>query len=137
MANFRGLEDLSLKMDAKTTILFGVNGVGKSTSLRAIDLLYANMITGIAKTKRLAVLSFDDIMFGKARATIEADFVFSDGESRSYKRTISRSDGRKHNSKELAKLVEHFRNCYIEEDYEDEQGNWIKVQDKLYPRRYR
>ena len=130
LKNFKGIEDLSVDIQGKTTILFGINGVGKSTLLRAIDLLYANIITDITKKKRLANLEEDDIMFGKSRAEVAAEFVFHDGEYRFYSRSISRSGGRRHNAKELERLSTHFRECYIKDDYEDENGNWITVEDK-------
>ena len=130
LKNFKGIEDLSINVSGKTTIVFGINGVGKSTLLRAIDLLYANIITDITKKKKLANLEEDDIMFGKSRAEVSAEFVFDDGEYRFYSRSISRSSGRRHNAKELDRLATHFRKSYIEENYEDENGNWVIVEDK-------
>ena len=37
--NFRGFNDISLELNGQTTVLYGVNGVGKSSILRAIDLV--------------------------------------------------------------------------------------------------
>ena len=44
LQNFRGIEKLTIVLDEKTTVFFGINGVGKSTILRAVDLIYANII---------------------------------------------------------------------------------------------
>ena len=55
LQNFKGIENLTIELDGKTTVIFGINGVGKSTILRAIDLLYANIIirlTGRGKTRK-------------------------------------------------------------------------------------
>ena len=38
LQNFKGIDNLEIKLDGKTTVIFGVNGVGKSTILQAIDL---------------------------------------------------------------------------------------------------
>ena len=40
LQNFKGIDNLEIKLDNKTTVIFGVNGIGKSTILQAIDLLY-------------------------------------------------------------------------------------------------
>ena len=42
--NFKGMDNIEFSLDQKTTVIFGINGVGKSTILKAIDLLYANII---------------------------------------------------------------------------------------------
>ena len=39
LTNFRGVENLEIPFDGKSTIFFGINGVGKSTILRTIDLI--------------------------------------------------------------------------------------------------
>ena len=80
LRNFKGIEELFFPFDGKTTILFGVNGVGKSTILRAVDLIYANIISRLMRSnKKLAQLEYDDISYGKSRATIDAIFSFEDG----------------------------------------------------------
>jgi len=50
LQNFKGIENLTIALDEKTTVLFGINGVGKSTILRAVDLLYANIIAKLIGT---------------------------------------------------------------------------------------
>lgn len=130
LKNFKGIADLEIDLDSKTTIFFGVNGVGKSSLLRAIDLLYAQIISEVAKIKKLANIEYDEIKFGKTRALIKADFEFEDSECKSYHRWISRAEGRKYNGVALRELAEHFRALYIEDDYEDEDGNWITVDDR-------
>lgn len=76
LQNFKGIENLNIELDGKTTVIFGINGVGKSTILRAIDLLYANIITKLTgKGKnRKTDLDYDDISYGKSKASISASF---------------------------------------------------------------
>lgn len=50
LQNFRGIEKLTIVLDEKTTVFFGINGVGKSTILRAVDLIYANIIAKLIGT---------------------------------------------------------------------------------------
>ena len=49
--NFKGMDNIELSLDQKTTVIFGINGVGKSTILKANDLLYANIIAKLTKKK--------------------------------------------------------------------------------------
>ena len=107
LQNFKGIENLTISLDEKTTILFGINGVGKSTILRAIDLLYTNIITKLTGTgkKRLADLDLEDISHGKSKTNISAVFVFEDGEEIEYNRSIDRATGKKHDINKLKSLV--------------------------------
>lgn len=130
LSNFKGIEKLTIPFNCKSTILFGVNGVGKSTILRSIDLIYANIISGILSTqKKLAQLEMDDISVGKTLARINIEVEFSEGTTQKYSRWISKKEGRKHNLKELKELVEKFEELYIEKGYDDGNGNWIEKED--------
>ena len=51
--NFKGMDNIEFSLDQKTTVIFGINGVGKSTILKAIDLLYANIIAKLTKKQQL------------------------------------------------------------------------------------
>ena len=69
LKNFRGIHELDIQLNEKSTVFFGINGVGKSSVLRAVDLLYANIIGRLAgSSKKLAQMTEDDIMNGKAAA---------------------------------------------------------------------
>lgn len=130
LRNFKGIEELFFPFDGKTTILFGVNGVGKSTILRAVDLIYANIISRLMRSnKKLAQLEYDDISYGKSRATIDAIFSFEDGTELEYSRTIDRARARKHNLKKLKALTEKFEDSYLVKGYDDGHGNWIEEKD--------
>ena len=131
LQNFKGITNFDLPLDGKCTIIFGINGVGKSTILRSIDLLYANIIARLMGTKKLlAELQEDDISYGKSKARIAAEFELSDGKQYDYYRLISRTEGRKHNKQKLLELVDAFENLYITKGYEDKNGCWIEEDDK-------
>lgn len=97
LQNFKGIENLNIELDGKTTVIFGINGVWKSTILRAIDLLYANIITKLTgKGKnRKTDLDYDDISYGKSKASISASFLFEDETESLYGRSIDRANGKK------------------------------------------
>ena len=50
VSDFKGIDNLEIPFDGKSTVIFGVNGVGKSTILRAIDLIYANFISKLVSS---------------------------------------------------------------------------------------
>ncbi len=52
LRNFRGIKYLKLDFNEKSTVLFGINGVGKSSVLRSVDLLYANIIGKLLNRSR-------------------------------------------------------------------------------------
>lgn len=132
LQNFKGIENLTIELDGKTTVIFGINGVGKSTILRAIDLLYANIIirlTGRGKTRK-AELDYDDISYGKSKANINATFVFEDKMERIYGRSIERANGKNNNLSDLKLLTDKFETSYLVKGYDDGNGNWIEEDDK-------
>ena len=128
--NFKGIENLTLNLEEKTTIFFGINGAGKSAILRAVDLIYANIIAKLtASSKKLAELDYDDISYGKSKASIDAVFAFEDGTEIKYGRSIDRAVGKKHNLIQLRLLIKKFEDLYIVKGYDDGQGNWIEEVD--------
>ena len=68
LENFRAIESAKLELSGKSTVIFGVNGTGKSSILRAINLLYANIINQVVNRKELKqnyTLQLEDIKYGK------------------------------------------------------------------------
>ena len=41
LKNFRAINTADIKLDGKSTVIFGINGTGKSSILRSINLLFA------------------------------------------------------------------------------------------------
>lgn len=130
LQNFRGIEELELELDGRSAVIFGVNGVGKSSILRSIDLLYANIIGKLLNSsKRLADLKEEDIMAGKSKASVTGRFRFASGKEYEYYRTISKLEGKRH-YKFLNNLITYFEDQYIAKNHEDEDGNLVLVEDK-------
>ena len=131
LQNFKGLESLTIELDGKSTVIFGINGVGKSTILRSIDLLYANIIaklTGNGK-KRTTDLDYDDISYGKSKTMINALFSFEDGIEMEYGRSIERASGKNNNTAKLKRLTDKFEKNYLVKGHDDGYGNWIEEID--------
>lgn len=120
--NFRSFESQEIPLNCQSTVIFGVNGTGKSSVLKGINLLYANIINQIVNRKELRQnynLSLEDIRFGKADTKIAADF-YLESEIISYSRSMVRKTGkRNHNVKNLSDIADKFQSKYIGEEDQD------------------
>ena len=64
LTNFKSITEAELILNGKSTVLFGINGTGKSTILRSVNLLYANIINQIVNRQELRqkyALTLEDI----------------------------------------------------------------------------
>ena len=123
LMNFRGIKNAKIELDGKCAVLYGINGAGKTTILRAIDLIYANIIgTLLGTRKRLAELELDDINNDSALAKAGIQFVFDNGDKYSYRRQIDTNSKRTHNKQELDIITNQFVKRYVDEIIENENG---------------
>ncbi|MDO4540016.1 MAG: AAA family ATPase [Syntrophomonadaceae bacterium] len=116
--NFRGISDIAFPIEGKSTVFFGVNGVGKSSVLRAVNLLFSNLINKIVqnKFKQGINIELDDIENGKSIASVAAEFSFIDDFNVSYSRFMNRKNKeRTHTNTALSDFEKHFRELYLEE----------------------
>lgn len=121
--NFRPMNGISLELEGRSTVIFGVNGTGKTSILKAVNLLYANIINKIVNRKELRqnyVLQLQDIKYGKTETKISAEFLI-EGNVIDYYRAMIRKSGRKtHDSKKLGIIAETFQDKYFSDE---EQGD--------------
>ena len=121
--NFRAIEHAKMDLHGKSTIIFGVNGTGKSSILRSIDLLFANIINGIVNRKELKqnyTIQLEDIQYGKKETKISA-LINLENENIEYYRKMVRNTGkRSHNIASLKQITDIFHKQYITDE---EQGN--------------
>lgn len=114
--NFRGINDLVVPFDGKCTVLYGENGIGKSSILNAIDILFARLITRITDYRPSLKLSKDDIAFGKEMALIRANFCFNGDCCIDYSRSIYRkAEKRIHSVGSLNQFADLFSELYLSE----------------------
>ena len=119
LTNFKTIESVQIELRGKSTVIFGINGTGKSSILRSINLLFANIINQIVNRKELKqnyAIQLEDIKYGKKGTKIEAVLDF-DGESISYFREMIRNNGKKNDDKEaLKRIAEIFHERYISDE---------------------
>lgn len=79
LTNFRAIDDAIIEFDGKSTVIFGINGTGKSSILRSVNLLFANIINQVVNRKELKqnyAIQLEDIMYGKSGTSIHATIEF-------------------------------------------------------------
>lgn len=131
--DFKGIHKLELDLQGKSTVLYGINGVGKSSVLEAINLLYANVINRLVKQRFKQAINMEtmDIKYGKASAQIKVDFRFGNEEDiYSYMRKVNVSGSRLHDVKELERVVLHYEKEYLIKDEVDEDNNIVQLGDR-------
>ena len=90
LTNFRAIDDAIIEFDGKSTVIFGINGTGKSSILRSVNLLFANIINQVVNRKELKqnyAIQLEDIMYGKSGTSIHATIEF-EGTEFEYSRNI-------------------------------------------------
>lgn len=123
LENFRAIGSAKLELQGKSTVIFGINGTGKSSILRAINLLYANIINQVVNRKELKqnyTIQLDDIKYGKQETKISAVIDLEDEKIKYYRKMIRKTGRRIHDNNSLKQITEIFHEKYITDE---EQGN--------------
>ena len=120
--NFRLFDDMKLQLNGKNTVIFRVNGTGKTSILKSINLLYANIINQIVNRKELKQnlnIELDDIKYGKTQTKLEADF-FIENQLISYNRTMIRKSGKRSQDLESLKILASiFQDKYVSDEKQE------------------
>lgn len=119
LENFKAIESARIEFNGKSTVIFGINGTGKSTILRSVSLLYANIINQIVNRKELRqnyAIQLEDIKYGRRETKIKA-LIDLEGEKIPYYRGMIRNTGRKyHDKNSLKKITDIFHEKYITDE---------------------
>ncbi len=125
MTDFRGFSELNLRLGGKSTVISGINGVGKTSVLRGINLLYANIINKTVNRKELRQqynIELEDIQYGKPYTKIQGDFILNldDKSVISYERGMERKSGKRTHTKDnLDEIATFIQNAYLNDDYQE------------------
>lgn len=90
--HFKGFDDLNLPIDRKSIVLFGVNGVGKSTVLSAINYIFRPFLAQLNPMQSKTFGSFEDGLITIGADSLQMSAIVSLGGNnhiltRYYKRT--------------------------------------------------
>ena len=122
LENFRSFDRAELQLDGKSTVIFGVNGTGKTSVLKSINLLYANIINQIVNRKELKQnfnLELDDIKYGKTQTKIEADFYMEEQQITYHRSMVRKTGKRGHDLEALKNIASLFHGKYVDDEKQD------------------
>lgn len=125
ITGFRGLSNVNIDLGGKSAVFFGVNGAGKTSVLRGINLLYASIINKVVNRKELRQqynIELNDIRYGKPFAKIQGDFLVNTGEKSSviYERGMERRTGKRTHTKEnLDTIAASIQKSYLNDEKQE------------------
>ena len=117
--NFKGIKNLRLDLEGKSVVFFGVNGVGKSSILRGINLLYSNIINKVVKNrfKQRINIELSDISVDAQSCSVSAELKFSDGFTVQYHRIMDKKNKKRvHFGSALDSIGKYFEQNYSEKN---------------------
>jgi len=118
--NFKGIKNLKFVLEGKSAVFFGVNGVGKSSILRGINLLFSNIINRVVKNrfKQGIKIELSDISIDAELCRIKANLIFPpDDFALEYNRSMERKGkNRKHDKNSLESINKYFEQKYSNAD---------------------
>ena len=120
--NFRSFDRAELRLDGKSTVIFGVNGTGKTSVLKGVNLLYANIINQIVNRKELKQnfnLELDDIKYGKMQTKIKADFYIEDKQITYHRSMVRKTGKRLHDLAALKNIADLFHEKYVDDEQQE------------------
>lgn len=80
--NFRGIKNLIISLRATGAVFYGINGVGKSTVIKAINVLMSQLLDKASqgRFKNTVSINEDDVSYGHSATKITATLVLSNKE---------------------------------------------------------
>jgi predicted ATP-binding protein involved in virulence len=125
--NFKGIKEQELTLNGNSSVFFGINGAGKSTILRSINIFYSRIVQKIVegRYKQTINLVSEDIRFGESKAEIEVNMYLSNGKNGfnyKYKRSYERNwkNGTKnrilHNPKDFENITNKFKDLFLSDE---------------------
>ena len=117
--NFKGFQELDLSLNGNSAVLFGINGVGKSSVLSAINYIFRVFLNQMNPAQSKAYERFQDEMVhvGSDRLEIDAEIRLKDIHflSRFYKiaEKNTRSSELTYPKVNYAIFKEHFKSLYL------------------------
>lgn len=80
--NFKGIKFLNIPFSKHGAVFYGINGVGKSTVIEAINIVMSQILdrTSRGKFKNLISISEDDVTYGKSLSKVTTTLIWGDNE---------------------------------------------------------
>lgn len=119
---FKALDEIRLDIDGRNTILFGVNGSGKSTVLNIVDYVSYIWVNRLSAKQGAAYRTIENesIRFGRDEATLTVKLELNGRHWELWRSKKRAGDGYRPKSsfpkKEFAEFTDYFRRTYFDDD---------------------
>lgn len=92
LENYRGISSLTLDLDGKCAVFYGINGTGKTSILRGVTQLFSDIIAKNSDGQLRQQVSFEkaDIKSGSVKLTLHGIFRFDDNTENRYYRSYKK-----------------------------------------------
>lgn len=136
LINFRGIEEAEIEFDGNCAVIYGINGMGKSTILEACNLLFSRVFKALTASNlgrdRDYQIKESDIKAGEVSTRVKME-VDLGGRIYTYHRSAQRSGKRTHAGKFVEKIAEAMQDMYLgkyEVMVEDEESDESEREEK-------
>lgn len=116
LSNFRGVEEVNIDFNGKSAIIYGINGMGKSTILRACNLLFSRVFKILTDSNlgygRDFQIEESDIKVGEDKTRIVMK-ISMEGKEYDYYRGAESNGKRVHSVSDLKKIEYDIQRLYL------------------------
>lgn len=116
LTNFRGIAHANLTLDGKSVVIYGINGMGKSTILQACSVLFFRILSMLTASDlgsdSKVKIEDSDIKIGAQAARISMQLNI-DHTVYSYFRSAEQNGRRIHSGMDAKRIVDQFRKLYV------------------------
>ena len=116
LTNFRGIAHANLTLDGKSAVIYGINGMGKSTILQACSVLFFRILSMLTASDlgsdSKVKIEDSDIKIGAQAARISMQLNI-DHTVYSYFRSAEQNGRRIHSGMDAKCIVDQFRKLYV------------------------
>ena len=123
--NYKGFKSLDLDLDGKNTVMFGINGTGKSSTLSVINYVFWRWINQINPFQSIAFKSLnpEEIYFESSQQSVQTTLKLGDKNytlSRTYKKARpGKNAAATYSKKEYDQFVNDFVALYLQDEATD------------------
>lgn len=116
LTNFRGIAHANLTLDGKSAVIYGINGMGKSSVLQACSVLFFRILSMLTASDlgsdSKVKIEDSDIKIGAQAARISMQLNI-DHTVYSYFRSAEQNGRRIHSGMDAKRIVDQFRRLYV------------------------
>lgn len=116
LTNFRGIAHANMTLDGKSAVIYGINGMGKSTILQACSVLFFRILSMLTASDlgsdSKVKIEDSDIKIGAQAARISMQLNI-DHTVYSYFRSAEQNGRRIHSGMDAKRIVDQFRRLYV------------------------